>query len=147
VADNQGLLQVSSEQEEELERLAQSRALPAGDVFRARLVLRLADGLSYRKIERKLGASAPTVSKWKNRFEQAGMAGLQAAPGQPATHGHPGCAGQYPPSRTAKALRRQHALDLPQTGRGVGRQQIHGAEGTDASQVAASPAGSLNGQR
>ena len=78
MADNQGLLQVSSEQEEELERLAQSRALPAGDVFRARLVLRLADGLSYRKIERKLGASAPTVSKWKNRFEQAGMAGLQA---------------------------------------------------------------------
>jgi transposase len=78
MADNQGLLQVSSEQREELERWAQSRALPAGDVFRARLVLCLADGLSYREIERKLGASAPTVSKWKNRFEQAGMAGLQA---------------------------------------------------------------------
>jgi transposase len=77
VADNQKLLQVSADQREELERWAQSRALPAGDVFRARLILFLADGLSYREIERKLGASAPTVSKWKSRFEQAGMVGLQ----------------------------------------------------------------------
>ena len=71
------LLQVSSEQREELERWAQSRALPAGDVFRARLILALADGRTYREIERRLGASAPTVVKWKSRFEQAGMAGLQ----------------------------------------------------------------------
>lgn len=68
---------MSSEQREELERWAQSRALPAGDVFRARVILSLANGQSYREIERKLGASAPTVSKWKSRFEQSGMAGLQ----------------------------------------------------------------------
>ena len=78
MADNRGLLSISDEQIEELGRWAQSRALPAGDVFRARLILALADGLSYRDIERKLGASAPTVSKWKSRFEQAGMDGLQA---------------------------------------------------------------------
>jgi transposase len=77
VIGNRGLLQLSVEQREELERWAQSRALPAGDVFRARLILCLAEGLSYREIERRLGASAPTVSKWKNRFEQSGMAGLQ----------------------------------------------------------------------
>lgn len=77
MADNRRLLQVGSEQREELERWAQSRALPAGDVFRARLILALADGLSYREIERKLGASAPTVAKWKSRFQQDGIAGLQ----------------------------------------------------------------------
>jgi transposase len=77
VADNRKLLQVSSEQRAELERWAQSRTLPAGDVFRARLILALADGLSYRKIERKLGASAPTVSLWKKRFQQSGLAGLE----------------------------------------------------------------------
>src|SRR5436305_6592817 len=77
VAENRGLLQVSWEQREELERSAQSRALPAGNVFRARLILSLAEGLSYGEIARTLGASAPTVSKWKRRFEQAGMAGLQ----------------------------------------------------------------------
>jgi transposase len=77
MADNRELLRMSPEQREELERWSQSRALPAGDVFRARLILALAEGLSYREIERTLGASAPTVSKWKSRFEQAGLAGLQ----------------------------------------------------------------------
>jgi transposase len=77
VADNRTLLQVGTEQRVELERWAQSRTLPAGDVFRARLILALADGLSYREIERKLGASAATVSLWKKRFEQSGMPGLQ----------------------------------------------------------------------
>ena len=76
MADNRGLLQVSAEQREELERWAQSRTLPAGDVFRARIVLALADGLSYREIERKLGASSATVSLWKSRFERSGMEGL-----------------------------------------------------------------------
>ena len=68
VADNQGLLHVDSQQREELESWAQFRTLQAGDVFRARLILAVADGMSYREIERKLGASAPTVSKWKTRF-------------------------------------------------------------------------------
>jgi transposase len=77
VADNLGLLELSDAQRAELEGWAQSRSLPAGDVFRARIILALADGLTYREIERKLGASAPTVSKWKSRFEQQGMDGLQ----------------------------------------------------------------------
>jgi hypothetical protein len=33
--------------------------------------------MSYREIERMLGASAPTISNWKSRFEQNGMAALQ----------------------------------------------------------------------
>lgn len=77
VADNRNLLRVTDDQREELERWAQSRTLPAGDVFRARLILALVDGMSYREIEKKLGASAPTVSLWKRRFEESGLAGLQ----------------------------------------------------------------------
>jgi transposase len=77
VAHNRELLQVSSEERRELQRWAQSRTLPAGDVFRARLILALADGLSYRDIQRQYGASAPTVSLWKRRFEEHRMAGLQ----------------------------------------------------------------------
>ena len=79
MADNQGLLQVSHGQRDELESWAQSRSLPAGDVFRARLILSLADGMTYREIEQKLGASAPTVSKWKTRFEQHGVEALKIA--------------------------------------------------------------------
>jgi len=77
VAHNRELLQITSEEREELERWAQSRSLPAGDVFRARLILALADGLSYRDIERRYGASAPTVSLWKRRFEEHRLGGLQ----------------------------------------------------------------------
>jgi hypothetical protein len=77
VADNQGLLELSEEQREELRGWAQSRSLPAGYVFRACLILALADGSMYRQIERTLGASAPAVSNWKVRFEVYGIEGSQ----------------------------------------------------------------------
>jgi hypothetical protein len=47
------LLILSNEEREELMRWAQSRTLPSGDVFRARLILSLADGLSYPRDRRK----------------------------------------------------------------------------------------------
>lgn len=57
-------------------QLASSRTFPAGDVFRARLVLALAAGHSYQRITRDLHTSAPTIARWKRRFEQQGMDGL-----------------------------------------------------------------------
>ena len=41
---NQSVLKITDEQRQELSRCAASRTLPAGDVFRARLILALADG-------------------------------------------------------------------------------------------------------
>jgi len=70
------LLQVTDEQRVELVKWAQSRTLPAGDVFRARLILALADGATYVEIMRSLCTTAPTISRWKQRFEQNGIAGL-----------------------------------------------------------------------
>ena len=43
MADNQGLLELSDEQREELRGWAQSRSLLTGYVLRARLILGLAD--------------------------------------------------------------------------------------------------------
>jgi transposase len=68
--------ELSQEQREELTRWAQSRRLPAGDVFRARLILALADGKSWSQIEAELNTSRPTIARWKERFEQQGLAGL-----------------------------------------------------------------------
>lgn len=68
--------ELSQENREELNRWAQSRTLPAGDVFRARLMLALADGKSWNQIEVELHTSRPTIARWKRRFEQQGMAGL-----------------------------------------------------------------------
>jgi transposase len=70
------LLILSNDEREELIRWAQSRTLPAGDVFRARLILSLADGLSYREIEEKLNTSSPTIARWRARFEQDRIEGL-----------------------------------------------------------------------
>ncbi len=70
------MLAITDEQRSELSKWAQSRTLPAGDVFRARLILALAEGESYRRIMTTLQTTAPTISRWKQRFEQDGIDGL-----------------------------------------------------------------------
>ena len=73
-------------QQLELSRIAQSRSLPAGYVFRARLVLMLAEGASYNVIKRHLRTTAPTISRWKQRFLASGVDGLDTShPGQSAS--------------------------------------------------------------
>jgi len=69
----------------ELSSIAQSRSLPAGYVFRARLILMLAEGTPYSTIKRQLRTTAPTISRWKVRFLGSGMDGLDTRhPGQSA---------------------------------------------------------------
>ena len=72
------MLTLSEEQRIELKSWAQSRTLPAGDVFRARLILALSEGRSYSQIQATLRTTAPTISRWKRRFEKEGIAGLDA---------------------------------------------------------------------
>jgi len=57
--------------------------LPAGYVFRAKLILMLAEGASYNDIKLRLGTTAPTISRWKRRFLASGLDGLDTVhPGQ-----------------------------------------------------------------
>ena len=70
------MLLLSDDEREELTRWAQSRTLRAGDVFRARLILALASGLSYWQIEEKLNTSSPTIARWRARFDEHRMEGL-----------------------------------------------------------------------
>jgi transposase len=77
---------LSEDQQLELSRIAQSRSLPAGYVFRARLILMLAEGASFSTITERLGTTAPTISRWKQRFVAAGLDGLDTShPGQSAS--------------------------------------------------------------
>jgi len=78
VARYRELLSLTAEQREELTRWLQSRTLPAGDVFRARLILALANGMTYKTIKRELHTTARTISRWKQRFEESGIEGLEA---------------------------------------------------------------------
>jgi transposase len=77
---------LTDSQQLELSRIAQSRSLPAGYVFRARLILMLAEGASYNTIKRHLSTTAPTISRWKQRFLASGVDGLDTShPGQSAS--------------------------------------------------------------
>jgi Homeodomain-like domain len=67
---------LTADERVELEQMTQSRILAAGDVFRARLILMLAEGLPYRTIQERLDTTAPTISRWKDRFSKERMAGL-----------------------------------------------------------------------
>jgi len=71
---------LSPEQQTELERRSRGAALAARDVFRARSILRLADGLTNAQVATKLGTREATVSKWRGRFVRDGLAGLKDAP-------------------------------------------------------------------
>ena len=81
-----GAVVLSEEQRAELSMIAQSRSLPAGYVFRARLILMLSEGASYLAIQQQLRTTAPTILRWKTRFLECGMDGLDTHhPGQPAS--------------------------------------------------------------
>jgi transposase len=77
---------LTSDQRSELNSIAQSRSLPAGYVFRAKLILMLAEGASFNTIKHRLQTSAPTIIRWKQRFLESGLDGLDTYhPGQQAT--------------------------------------------------------------
>jgi transposase len=73
---NRVVLIIRDEQRDELKKWAQWRTLPAGDVFRARLMLALAEGQTYEQLKASLQTTAPTISRWKQRFQQNGLEGL-----------------------------------------------------------------------
>jgi transposase len=78
-------ISLTSDQRSDLSSIAQSRSLPAGYVFRAKLILMLAEGASFRTIKRQLQTTAPTIIRWKQRFLQSGLDGLDTDhPGQKA---------------------------------------------------------------
>jgi len=77
-------VQLSKQQRGELQEIARSASLPAGFVLRAKILLALAEGSSYEAIQAKLDTTAPTISRWKKRFLEQGLDGLETQrPGQP----------------------------------------------------------------
>lgn len=77
--------QCSAEDREILESWAASRTLEARLVERARIVLQCLNGKKINVIARDLKIRPNTVINWRQRFEQAGIAGLldRPRPGKP----------------------------------------------------------------
>src|SRR5271156_2999216 len=77
---------LTDDQRFELRTIAQSRSLPAGYVFRARLILLLAEGTAFSVIKQRLQTTSPTIVRWKQRFLQHGVDALDTFhPGQSAS--------------------------------------------------------------
>ena len=81
-------LALSEGERRELESLAKSRALPAGLVRRARMIVMSTDGVSNTEIAQRFQTSVALVSFWRRRYRGQGLVGLyaEARPGRPRTH-------------------------------------------------------------
>jgi len=74
-------IQLTEQQQEELERCAASRTLAARAVERAKIILGSAAGKAKQEIAEQLGVARQTVWRWEQRFRRQGTEkGLQDAP-------------------------------------------------------------------
>jgi len=78
---------LTREERLQLESIARSRSMPHGLVRRVQIVLGSADGLGTSELARRHRVSRPTVSLWRKRWRDAGLAGLhtELRPGRPRT--------------------------------------------------------------
>jgi len=70
-------LPMTPEQKQTLEAWVRAPTTPQYVVVRSRICLRAHEGLPNRQIAIELGTSRPTVLLWRQRFAQAGPAGLE----------------------------------------------------------------------
>ena len=76
---------VTSDERLQLEAIARSRSLSHGLVRRARIVLGSADGMGTVELSEQHDVSRPTISLWRKRWNEGGLAGLHSEirPGRP----------------------------------------------------------------
>ena len=79
-------IELSHEERASLESLARRYTSPYRDVIRARIVLYAARGLPNDEIAARLDTPRQIVSKWRKRFFEQRLAGLEERPrrGRPA---------------------------------------------------------------
>src|SRR5262249_59802076 len=86
-------LRVSQKDREWLEALVRSGKTPQRVALRARLVLGAAEGRPNHALAHELGISRPTVLLWRQRYLDAGVAGLLEGAPRPGRE-EPGRSGE-----------------------------------------------------
>ena len=74
------VLELSADQRRELEARARRYTSPYRDVVRAKIVLMAAQGFDNDEIAARLDTNRVIVSKWRKRFYEQGLAGLEERP-------------------------------------------------------------------
>ena len=79
------VLSLSEQEYEQLKAISNSRSLPHGLVTRAQIIVMAAQGATNRSIAQKLGFSAQSVCKWRQRYLEYGIEGIhdELRPGRP----------------------------------------------------------------
>src|SRR5881396_1437390 len=80
----QSVLSLTKEERRALVSLTRSRVSSAADVKRARLMIMLDDGLSWKSISKQLSCSLDYINRWRWCFDEDRLGGLYAR--------HRGCA-------------------------------------------------------
>jgi transposase len=74
------MIGLSPEERRELEARVRKYTSPYRDVIRAKIVLLAAQGLSNDRIAARLDTLRQIVSKWRKRFYESGLPGLDEQP-------------------------------------------------------------------
>jgi transposase len=74
------VLRLTVEQRQELEARARQYTLPYRDVVRAKIILMAADDVDNDEIADRLDTRREIVSKWRKRFFEDGLVGLDERP-------------------------------------------------------------------
>jgi transposase len=69
-------IEASDGERGQLEQVVRNGNTPQKVALRARIVLLSVDGVPTGEIMRRLGTSTPTITRWRNRYEAEGIAGL-----------------------------------------------------------------------
>ena len=73
-------IELTEQQRRVLESRARQYTLPYFQVLRAQMVLLAADGLANDEIAASLGCRREVVSRWRKRFYEDGVQGLEDQP-------------------------------------------------------------------
>ena len=71
------IISLNDEERETLEGIARKYTSPYRDVLRAKVVLYAAAGLTNKQIAARIDVPRQIVSKWRKRFAQQGLHGLE----------------------------------------------------------------------
>lgn len=82
-------IQLTDHERSDLEQIVNKRTSPQQMVLRSKIILLTAQGHAVDDIMNKLETSKLTISKWKKRYIEDGLAGLmdKARPGKPVKYG------------------------------------------------------------
>lgn len=75
-------MELNAETRQRLQALTRAHSTPQALVFRCRLIVRIgaSDQPSNLQVANEMGCARNTVARWRNRYVQQGLAGLQDAP-------------------------------------------------------------------